>query len=42
MRMIDTIKNTGVSIRQKVCNAANKKLTEVKEDWAPADKLTEQ
>ena len=42
MRMIDTIKNTGVSIRQKVCNAANKKLTEAKEDWAPADKLTEQ
>ena len=42
MRLINTIKDFGTNIKQKVCGMASTKLTEVKEDFAPADKLTEQ
>ena len=42
MRLINTIKDLGTNVKQKVCGMASTKLTEVKEDWAPADKLTEE
>ena len=42
MRLINTIKDFGTNVKQKVCGMASTKLTEVKEDWAPADKLTEE
>ncbi len=42
MRLINTIKDFGTNIKQKVCGMASTKLAEIKEDFAPADKLTEQ
>ncbi len=42
MRLINTIKDFGANIKQKVCGMASNKLTEAKEDFAPACKLTDQ
>jgi len=42
MRLTNTIKDFGTNIKEKVCGMARTKLAEIKEDFAPADKLTEQ